>query len=65
MNLPNINLSNINLPDFDILHLLNSFLNNTSDQIVSIIMFGIIALFLFTAVSGGGSRRSSKHDKSN
>lgn len=60
-----MNLPDINLPNIDILQLLNNITNIGSEQTTSLIAFGVIALFILMAVSGGGSRRSSKHDKSN
>jgi len=59
-----MNLPNINLPDIDIMGMLNNITNIGSEQITSLIAFGVIALFILMAVGGGGNRRSSKHDKS-
>ena len=59
-----MNLPNINLPDIDIMGMLNNITNIGSEQTTSLIAFGVIALFILMAVGGGGNRRSSKHDKS-
>lgn len=60
-----MNLPDINLPNIDIIGMLNNITNIGSEQTTSLIAFGIIAVFILMAVSGGGNHRSSKHDKSN
>lgn len=59
-----MNLPDINLPNIDIIGMLNNIINIGSEQITSLIAFTAIAAFILMAVGGSGSRRSSKHDKS-